>query len=90
MEINDLSLLRTCGVSIAQGRVKADIGQLATPHVLLLRRHVREDNLAVGEAHLLSGHQNVGLAHLRESEEKKRTKNYENIENRTQDDIFRE
>ena len=50
---------------VAEGRVQTHVRQLATPHVLLLGRHVGEDDLPVLESHLLGCHVDIGLANLK-------------------------
>ena len=52
-------------MSVAEGRVQTHVRQLTTPHVLLLGRHVGEDDLPVLESHLLGCYVDICLAHLR-------------------------
>ena len=54
----------TSGVAVTQRSVQTHVGQLAASHVLLLGGHVREDDLARLQSHLLGSHVDVGLSHL--------------------------
>jgi hypothetical protein len=51
-------------VPVAEGRVEADVGQLSASDVLFLRGHVREDDCAAPDAHLLSCNHDVSLPDL--------------------------
>ena len=57
------------GVSVAERRVQADVGQLSAPHVLLLGGHVREEDAAGRQSHGLGRGQHVRLAHRREAQQ---------------------
>ena len=52
-------------MAITQGRVQANIGQLAPPHVLLLGGDIREDDLAILQTELLGSNVDICLTDLR-------------------------
>lgn len=57
------------GVTVAERRVQADVGQLAAPHVLLFGGDGWEDDAAGGQAHVLGVLLDVGFAHGRETQQ---------------------
>lgn len=54
----------TCGMTITERCIQTHVGQLAPPHVLLLGRHVGEDDLPVLETHLLSRYVDIRFSNL--------------------------
>lgn len=56
-------------MAIAERRVKADIGQLATPYMLLFRGNRGEDDAVGRQAHVLGILLDVRLTHSREAQQ---------------------
>lgn len=60
--------IHASGVTIAERCVKADISQLATPHMLLFRGNRGEDDAVDRQPHVLGILLDVGLTHSWEAQ----------------------
>lgn len=58
-----------CGVAVTKGSVEADIGQLASPHVLFFGGNGGEDDAVLGQPHVLSILLDIWLPHSWESQQ---------------------